>query len=151
MNPQQKKNLELLAVIASEIRPEEFNMKRIKHACGTPACLFGHYVADPRQNEFGFDPAPSYHLWASADLLDKNGKIEKENIGYASLEVQQHFGVGADDLDELFGSPEDVSGYDDDEDYCDVEEEEAHSRLARTCRTPKQAAAYIRRFIVRNS
>lgn len=108
-----------------ERAPENFTMGRIMHLCGTPGCALGTYAArEDLQEDFilmRYSGEENPAAWAG--LISK---VYDEFIAYNDEEVLEHFGLLADDVEELFG-----------EDGC------------RDAQTPEAAALYIEFFIGR--
>lgn len=133
--------LNVAKALREAIHPEQFDMERHVHPCGTPACAFGHYAArEDLQDEFSInttnDPtrcrSEGVHWRATGEGLFN---------GYADRRVLRHFGITDRQAEELFGAASDFEE-DSDDDFGGT-----HARLARTTKTPAEAADYIERFV----
>lgn len=71
--------------------PEDFDMTRFTH-CGTPACALGHYAARP-------DLQQSFSISASGLLIGEKGL----RVSHDGCSVMSHFGLTADEAEDLFG------------------------------------------------
>lgn len=116
--------------------PQNFDMSRYVHRCGTPACAFGHYAArTDLQSVFSINTLNDAHRWPHQGVHDT---LTGAEVVLDADVVLEHFGITEGQANELFGSANDFFP-DSDEDHV--------SRLARTCRTPAEAAAYIEQFV----
>lgn len=114
--------LKKLIVALKGAKKEDFSMVTFGNACGTPACVLGHYAARrDLQRTFKF---------AKAEAGDYAPRVlssaDHGAMGYNAFAVREHFGVALSEGDELF-SDFGCNG----------------------AQTPKQAIAYIRKFIAR--
>jgi len=124
-------NKERLLNVAKALRespaPDKFNMNRVSHACGSPACAIGHYVA--RQDlQSDFLPVPPGHSHMDREggtghVLLTSGKV----VFFTARSLLEHFDLDSDEYEQLFGG-----GY-----GCG------------DARTAIEAAEYIERFVAR--
>lgn len=131
------KRFEKLIAVTEKAKPENFDMGRygVKRAgrCGTPACVLGHYAADRRAQKAFKLSVPYYYTNEATgeqvepsncrlDVVDSEGNM----VGFDSDAVIEHFGITSKQGEELFG----YAG-------------------CGSARTPKQAVAYLRKFMAR--
>lgn len=98
-------NLERLKNLARALReadPTQFTMKRIMHACGTPACAFGTYASRrDLQDEFKLLPALTVEQDSCAWLGVISARTGK-HVNYGGAEAAAHFDLDIIDLELLF-------------------------------------------------
>lgn len=133
MNKIQQKRLLNAAKAVAEAEPENFAMACFGHACGTPACVLGHYAARrDLQKTFKFIPDPLCAQFAARrPRASDQGALRRNDermISFGDPAVQRHFGLSQSQCAELFS---DVG--------CGGAE------------TGKQAAKYIRNFVRREA
>jgi hypothetical protein len=119
-------NTERLLNVARALResptPEKFEMGNVTHACGTPACAIGHYIArQDLQQEFKPLPVDSIYM---GSLGTAKIVIGEDVFDWENVRVREHFDITAREFEELFGP----SG-------CGM------------AKTPIEAAEYIERFV----
>jgi hypothetical protein len=141
-------NKERLLNVAKALRespnPDHFDMRRYVNQCGTPACAFGHYAArDDLQDAFSINTTQDPNRWPHQGVYLRATAAE---IHFGRPEVLSHFDLAPWQLNELFGSADD---YEEDGDYDELSVP-SYARLARTCKTPGEAADYIERFVAQN-
>lgn len=90
-------NKERLLNVARALResknPDKFTMSQLTNACGTPACALGHYAARRDLQDYYYIDADG-EFQCPAD--DTTGPEEDSDA--------LHFGITADQSQELFGS-----------------------------------------------
>ena len=100
--------------------PELFTMAREVNACGTPACVFGHYAARvDLQDKFVLHERNDEHY----AYISERAHPEDE-IGAYAESVREHFGLTREQQMELF----DIDG-------------------CGNAKTPREAADYIEAFV----
>ena len=118
-----KRLLNVAKALRESKDPFAFDMTLFGHDCGTPACALGTYGARrDLQRTLFLKRFRSRILGERVWIADSRGR----SIGYDSPAVFGHFGISADDADELFSS----SG-------------------CGGARSPVHAARYIERFVAR--
>jgi hypothetical protein len=126
-------NKERLLNIAKALReaprPDKFTMSDV-HACGTPACAFGHYAARrDLQQDFQL-PTRCYenrdYPWIFCNTVLVGAWGATRPTAMWGREASNHFGIPHDQVNELFCS-----------DGCG------------NAKTATQAAQYIKRFVSR--
>lgn len=92
--------LEKLITVLQEADPKGFSMERFGNACGTPACVLGHYAARRDiQRSFRFLPSDNPH-----PEFENNITTNKwESVWHDGEEVCSHFGIDSYQAEELFG------------------------------------------------
>ncbi len=103
--------------------PERFNMDRLTHPCGAPACALGHYAARDDLQEM-FVLVPQEHWYPGSGLRLKAAPTKQ--VSYTSRVVREHFGLTPAETHELFSA----SG-------------------CGEAKSADQAAMYIERFVAR--
>lgn len=122
---------ERLLKVAQALRessaPKDFTMRCFVNECGTPACALGHYAARrDLQHAFKIVVEKGTDFDGTARLYYDVTENDGAPIAYDDDFTQQHFGLDAYDLNNLFGG----CGCDD-------------------AQTPKAAARYIERFVAK--
>lgn len=142
-------NKEALLNVAKALRespnPEQFDMSRYVNACGTPACAFGHYAArEDLQEVFSINTTADPNRFPHQGVHLRATEVQ---VNYAQPLVVEHFGLKHWQLNELFGSADDYEEDSENEEYGAP----TYALLARTCKTPNEAADYIERFVAKHS
>lgn len=102
--------------------PELFNMDNQIHACGTPACAFGHYCArEDLQQEFTIATR-----WSAFSIQTTSGS--NKDVWWDDDCVLEHFGITRREANELF-----------------------FAGGCGNAKTPTEAAEYIERFVAEHS
>jgi len=133
---QAKRLLNVARALRESPKPKAFSMvdyvwnreNAYNHECGTPQCALGHYGS---RTDLQRLIAPKY-AWAyfgneKSEMVHANLVYRDDQqivLSYWDTEIKEHFGIDADEAEELFG----WGG-------CD------------NAKTPKQAARYIERFV----
>lgn len=123
-------------------------MNQVIHPCGTPACVWGHYVArTDLQSDFVAD------LRCSAQARLVTGPSAGWGLSYNDEKVCKHFGLRVNDVERLFAAPHDECTCDRAADYWyDDDDHEGDCLWHGGCggaTTPEDAAAYIRAFVAK--
>ena len=114
-----KARLEKLIVALEGVKPKQFDMTVYAHACGTPACVLGHFAArKDLQSKFKFND--KCDRFSAAILSKKTGQA----VYHEDDEVLEYFGINDAQSEYLFG--------------CEGKNEHA---------TPAQMRQRIRKFI----
>jgi len=93
-----KARLEKLIVALDGVKPKQFDMTMYAHACGSPACVLGHFAArSDLQKKFKFNE--KCDRFSAAVLLVKGGKP----VYFEDDEVLEYFGITPAQSEYLFG------------------------------------------------
>lgn len=94
-----------LLMVAKALRespnPHRFDMSDVLHTCGTPACAFGHYVCRSDLQDF-VKPELSVYRDTNRDFWRPVFVDTGEYASFSGLRVGEHFGLTADEQDDLF-------------------------------------------------
>jgi len=132
-------------------RETHFDMSKVTHPCGTPACVWGHYVArgDLQQT---FKPHPE----SAMSVALAEAPPDAFGVYYGAQVVRDHFGLSLEDLERLFAAPHDACNCEDD--ACNCDDDDDHDHHNPNCiwhggcggaETPEEAVAYIRAFVAK--
>ena len=94
MNPHATRLLNVARALRESPAPERFTMHTFTHACGTPACAFGHYAART-------DLQSLFRVTDTGEIQIKKGG-EWGWPGSIARSASSHFDLYDEEWDELF-------------------------------------------------
>jgi len=97
MNPHATRLLNVARALRESPAPERFTMHTFTHACGTPACAFGHYAART-------DLQSLFRVTDRGEVEIKSGDGSWQWPGSIKSHAMTHFCINDDNYDELFST-----------------------------------------------